>query len=227
MTYLELARRLRKEAGGSGTDSSPASVDSQTGEMLQLVNWINTAYEDVQNEHATWRFLRSDFSFTTTADTQEYDPTDSGVITDTDLASWVKDDIRVYESVSDENYLNYIPWDEFRESYMFGSSRESTGKPIIVSVKPDNNLILWPIPDDEYTVNGEYYKTADVLSGDSDTSIIPTRFQMVIVWRALMYYGAYNAANEKYVHGENQYKRLISKMELDQLEDFTYGDPLA
>lgn len=222
MTYLELCQRLRQEAGLSGT--GPASVLSQTGEMKRIVDWVASAYEDIQNLHATWRFLRTDFSFSTIASTQDYLPTSVSL---SDFGSWIKKDIRIYSSVADEDSLEYCPWEIFRQAYYFGSNRTQTGRPTVITVKPNNALALWQLPNDVYTVNGEYYKTAQSMTANADSPLIPTRFQMIIVWKGLMHYGAYAGADEKYAHGSNEYKKLLALLEYDQLEDFTFGEPLA
>ena len=222
MNYLALCQRLRQEAGLSGT--GPTSVLSQTGEMKRVVDWAASAYEDIQNLHATWRFLRNDFSFPTIASTQDYTPAAVGL---TEFASWIKEDIRLYSSLSDEQLLEYHPWEIFRQAYFIGTQRTQTGRPTIVTVKPDNALALCQIPDAVYTVNGQYYKSAQVMSANADTPVIPTRHQLIIVWRGLMYYGAYAGADEKYTHGQNEYKKMLFALEYDQLEDMTYGEPLA
>ena len=223
MNFLALCQRLGQEAGISGT--GPTTVVSQTGEMLRIVEWINAAYEDVQNTHATWKFLRTDFSDVTVATTQEYTPADFSI---TDFGSWIEEDIRVYTAEADEQRLDYDLWLDFKLAFMYASNRSQTEKPTNISIRPsDNALVLWPIPNAVYTVVGEYYKTGDVLSGDADIPLIPTRFQLIIVWKALMLYGAYTAADEKYAHGQNEYKKVLRALELDQLEQLHYGEPLA
>jgi hypothetical protein len=222
VNFLSLCQRLRQEAGLSGT--GPASVLSQTGEMKRIVDWVSSAYEDIQNMHETWKFLRTDFSFSTIASTQDYTPT---AVSLTSFASWVKNDIRIYSSVEDEYPLEYYPWAIFREAYYFGTHRTTTGRPTVCTVRPNNALTLWQIPDAIYTVNGEYYKTADIMTANASIPLIPTRFQMIIVWKALTYYGAYAAADEKYAHGDKEYKKLLALLEFDQLEDMTFGEPLA
>jgi len=192
--------------------------------MLRVVNWIDTAYQDIQNEYSTWRFLRESFSFSTIATTQAYTPAAAGI---SDLAKWITRDMRAYDSVADERWLVYDPWDEFRAAYMYGALRSQTDKPTNVSVKPDNSLILWPIPNDAYTIDGEYYKTNDIMEANDDNPIFPTRFHMIIVWKGLMHYGAYAGAAEKYEHGQNEYDKLFSQLVVDQLEDLVWGAPLA
>lgn len=222
MNFLSLCQRLRQEAGLSG--SGPASVIGQTGEMKRVVDWVASAYEDIQNLHATWRFLRDSFSFSTIASTQDYTPT---AVSLTDFAAWVKNDIRIYSSIEDEYPMEYVPWGIFREAYYFGTHRTTTGRPTVVTVRPNNSLTLWQIPDAVYTVNGEYYKSVQSMSANADAPVIPARFQMIVVWKALVHYGAYTGADEKYAHGNAEYKKLLSMLEFDQLEDMTFGEPLA
>lgn len=225
MTFLELCQRLVSESGTTGT--GPTSVLNQVGEYARIVNWVHSAYEDVQNAYQDWRFLTTDVEFPTVADTQAYTPTEAGY---TDLAKWKTanyGDFRAYTAFGNEQYLDYLPWSVFRTAYLFGSSRTQTGKPIVYSVKPDNSIIFYPIPDAGYTISGEYYKVPDVMTVNTSVPIIPARFQLVIVWRALMLYGAFEAADEKYAHGQNEYKKLFGKLKKDQGPTPSFGAPLA
>lgn len=228
MNYLQLCQRLRKESGVPGT--GPSAVTGQTGFELNLVDWIDTAYQDIQNFHPTWDFLRDDFSFDTTVAKRNYTPAEAGI---TDFESWKifsHGDIRIYNTVigvQNESRLSYVPWDGYRDSYYFGTNRTAPGRPHAVTYKPNRSLDLFQVPNDIFTVNGEYYKQADIMTADADIPIIPVNFHMIIVWRALMFYGAFDAADEKYSHGQNEYKKLLRKLEVDQLTKMTYGAPLA
>ena len=222
MNYLALCQRLRLEAVDSGT--GPVTVIGQTGQLGRFVEWIEAAYEDVQDEHETWRFLRTDFDFPTIVDIPEYTP---AAVAIADHANWIKESIRIYSAVTDETFLEYYPWDEFRDTYVYGSHRTQTGRPSAITVKPDNSLRLWQLPNAIFTVNGEYYKVPDVMTADADIPILPARFHMILVWKALMYYGVFAGAEEKYTHGANEYTRMLRKLEKDQLDDVLYGEPLA
>lgn len=207
--------------------SGPSTVLAQTGEMQRVVEWIKTAYESVQNLHASWNFLKTEFSFPTIASTANYTKAAAGL---TELGSWKTDSFRCYltaTGVSDEQELDYIPWDEFRFVYQRGTSSTLTGRPSIFTVKPDLSVTFWPIPSAVYTVTGEYFKRAQVMSANADEPIIPLQFQAVIVWKALMLYGAYSAADEKYAHGQNEYRAVLAKLRRNQLDRVQYGAPLA
>ncbi len=226
MTFLELCQRLRREAGLSG--SGPQTTVSQTGESLNMVEWIQSAYTDIQNLYPDWKFLQTEFSFNCTIGKREYSLADLSL---TDLNRWRTidwDSFRYYlTDEATEQYAYVMAWDDFRSIYQFGTTRTSSGQPQYVAVKPDKSLIFYQTPDQEYTINCEYYKKADILSGDSDEPIFPSQFHMVIVWRALTFYGAFDAAQEKYAQGQNEYKRILSALKKDQRQSMRWGAPLA
>jgi len=225
MNFLSLCQRLRSEAGIAG--SGPSSVIGQTGELGRVVSWVLSADEDIQNTYATWKFLQTSFTFPTINTIQSYAPGDVSL---SDLATWKHDridDLTIYSSVSDEQYLIFIPWDEFQGAYMFGSTRTQTGRPTIVTIKPDNSMCLWTIPDGVYTVTGECYKKAQVMTVDASEPIIPSQFHMIIVWRALMLYSAFSGAPDLYAHGQNEYRNMLRKLERDQLPELGWGPSLV
>lgn len=217
MNYLALCKRLRQEAGIAG--SGPSTVTGQTGEYLRVTEWVAAAYEDIQSVHQDWDFLRTDITFSTS------DPS----ISVSNFGSWKENSFRCYltaTGVSDEQFLAYIPWEQFRDLYLFGSNRSTTGRPTCITVKPDLSLYIYPTADAAYTVTGEYYKAPYTFSADADVPVFHLH-HMAIVWRALMYYGQYSSEPDKYQAGIGEYERLLSKMEGAYLQSITYGNPLA
>jgi hypothetical protein len=177
------------------------------------------AYEEIQNAIPNWNFLWAETSFATTT----IPPTV------TDLSTWKEDSFRLYlpaDGIATESFLSFVPWNLFRDLYYFGAGHTQTGRPCIVTVKPDNNLLLWPLADDTYTVTAEYYKVPDVLSGNSDVPIFP-KHHMIIVWKALMLYAGYASEPDKYALGNDQYKKLYVKLFNTQQQKITWGAPLA
>lgn len=224
-TFLQLCSSLRREAGISG--SGPTTVLSQSGEMLRVVEWVKAAYEYVQNLHPNWSFLRTEFALNTATGTATYEK-DSGDIED--LGEYKSDSLRIYKvaiGVSDEQELEYVPWDQFRTVYIRSTSGTLQARPTLYSIKPDQSLMFWPIPDAVYKVTGEYFKAAQTLTADTSVPIIPAAFHNIIVWKALMLYGAYAGSQEAYAHGQNEYRAALSKLVLNQLPKVGFGAPLA
>src|SRR5574343_486624 len=186
MTFLELANRLLLEADISG--SGLVTTTNQKGEYKQVIEYINTAYQDIQLLHSYCNFLRKDLEFNTIQGVNNYLDTSIGL---TDLGECKLNSMRVFltsSGIANEVYLTPCEWDDFREMFLFGGSRLQTGMPTHIAQKPDGSVILFPIPDNTYTVTGEYFRTPFVLSTDADKPIFPARYHMIIVWRALMYF---------------------------------------
>ena len=88
-------------------------------------------------------------------------------------------------------------------------------------------MVLYPIPDTAYNIAGEYFRKAQPLTDNTDEPLYPSEYHMIAVWRALMFYGAYDAADERYSHGQNEFRRLLSALHADQMQDISWGAPLA
>lgn len=225
MNFLAMCQRLKREAGLPG--GGPVSVSNQTGIHKQIVEWIQSADEDIQNQHADWEFLVRDFEFQTIADQQEYSPVAAGL---SDLNRWKVDDVDQIScrvTYNDEQFLIFLSWPEFRRIYQHGASRSIVGRPQFFSVKPDKSIVFYPTPDIEYSIAGEYCRKAQILTNNTDEPLYPSEYHMAAVWRALMLYGAYDAADERYTHGQNEYRRVMGALKADQLPQLSWGEPLA
>ena len=209
MNFLQLCQRLRSEAGIAGV--GPSTVINQSGELGRIVNHIQDAYEDIQNKHDDWSFLRNDFSFNCVIGTQNYAQS-----TVANLSNWKKDSFRLYlTTINDEQWIRYMEWDLFRDSRLYGPISTTTGRPIDFTVKPDKSLSVWPIPDNTYTIRGEYYRIPYVLSVDADVPIFD-RYHMAIVFNALMRYAAFVSDPTLYAYAQKEYGRLIGKLERER-----------
>ena len=171
--------------------------------------------------------MRESFNFNTTSGTWEYSPTAAGL---TDFGNWKRDSFRCASDLTlyrDEQLLNYMEWTTFRNLYRYANMRNTTARPVVVSIMPNKDLAFGSTPDGIYVIDGEYYTQPVTLSADSDTPLLPARFHMAIVYRAMMYYAGYEAAPEVMARGDFEYRRLYSRMEIDQLPTLISGPPLA
>lgn len=237
MQYLALGQRLVTECGVSGTLSTMAN---QTGEMLRIVNWINAAWNELQTEHDDWGFMRSSnllgagASFTTTSGLAYYSlGTGAGTVgvTAANFGKWDRDTFRVYTTsvgTTNETHLDTIPFDAWRDAYMFGAMRGVTTRPVAIAVGPDNSLCLGPPPTASYTVTGDYFIAPTAMSNDTDTPTgLPAQFHLLIVYKAMQYYGAYEAAPEVFNRGDTGYKMLLAQLEALRLPIMSAGSALA
>lgn len=216
MNLLQLAQRLRLEVGASGNDST---VSGAVGEWARLVAWCNTAWEDIQRRHLEWNWRRQSISFSTIASQGEYAYAASP-LSITSFASWDITRFRVYKtSIGNENFMSYLPYDRFIDTYRIGTTRTTEGYPNVITVSPINSLLVSLIPNDtSYTISGTYYKGLSTLSNDSDTPEMPDRFHMAIVYLAMMDYGFYEGAPEVVQRAERKFNRIFAQLEVDQLQ---------
>ncbi len=225
MNLLQLTNQTRVECGVSGPTLS--SVQNLTGESARILAWVQQAWIDVQTSKEDWLFLRETFEFNTVASQWEYTAANAGL---TDFGNWKRDSFRassVNNLYRDEQLLNYMDWTTYRNLYRYANMRNTLARPVVVSITPNKDLAFGSTPDQIYTINGEYYTQPVSLTADTDIPGIPARFHMIIVYRAMMYYAGYESAPEVLSRGEFEYRRLYSRMEIDQLPTIVSGPPLA
>ena len=225
MNLLQLTNQTRVECGVSGPTRS--SVQNLTGESARILAWVQQAWIDVQTSKEDWLFLREPFEFNTVAQQWEYTPANAGL---TNFGNWKRDSFRassVNNLYRDEQLMNYMDWTTYRNLYRYANMRNTYARPVVVSITPNKDLAFGSTPDQAYTIVGEYYTQPVNLSADTDIPGIPDRFQMIIVYRAMMYYAGYESAPEVLSRGDYEYRRLYSRMEIDQLPTIVSGPPLA
>jgi len=212
MNRLQLCQRTQQEAG---TSQAISTTIGQTGMSGQVVAWVDSAYEDIQNQRGDWNFLLNEFTFPAIIGTATYSKASALL---PELGRWKADTLRIYlDSVDDEQWLDCREWWAFRDSRLMGSNRTATGRPTEFAIKADKAITLWPVPDAEYTVVGEYYKRAQTMTANATEPLIPVPFQMAIVWRAVMFFAADQESPSLYNHAKIEFSRLYCALEIDQL----------
>jgi hypothetical protein len=223
MNFVDLVENLRVECGVSG--SPIITVQSLSGELLRLKNWISDSWSAIQLKHQDWHFLRSNFSFVTTAGKQSYTPTEAGVPT---LDVHNQASVWMYSNalgLSDQMPLGRMEWEHFRTMYLRGV--QNPMRPICFSINPDKSLWLGSVPDGAYTITGECWLEPVKLSADLDTPAMPAKFHKLIVLEAMKRYAGYEAANEVMARAITEGKPLWSDLEIQQLPQVTVAGGLG
>lgn len=221
-TFLQLAQRLAREVGVAGT--GPATVVSQTGEAGRLVNWIISAWDDIQMARTNWYWMRGDFTLPLVISQRAYTSTDAGI--STRFGMWDTNSLRIKKvSADDEEPIDFAPYEDFRDRYLIGP--QTVDKPQTYSIDPQLRLIFGPLPDYAYTITGEYYKANQTLSVGADLPEMPAQFHLAIVYRAMMMYARYNSAPEIYDDAQTNYMRIVNRLEMNQMPDAVASEPLV
>lgn len=229
-TFLELGQGVAREAGAVA-DALPTSMVGQTGRPLSIVECTKGAWLRVQNLHASWRWMRTEFPSTavTTSGSARYTAASWNI---TDHAEWLAEQhlVTIYNSatgVSDEGEIAYVPWERFRPVYLRGT--QTNNRPGHWSISPANEFVFGPAPDDTYRVNGEYRKTAQILSANLDEPECPARFHDVIKWLAVVMYSEFDEVDPLFLQrAQLKYSEFLGNLERDQLPQITIGSrPIA
>jgi len=234
-TFLQLAQKLRQESTGvAGT--GPTAVTGQVGQLARLVTWIADAWEDVQNRHANWLWMRVPFTLNTVNadDTYAFGDCIDGLtaVAISRFSHWWLHDCsfppRIYlqsSGVGTEGWLRYLPWDHFRRLYKIGA--QNNGFPAHVTSDPQRNIVLGPKPNGIYVVSSDYQRGLQVLAADGDIPDMPTDYHKLIVYRAMEKYGAHSLASEIFARAQLEGGRFMKSLELNQLPAFQLAGPMA
>lgn len=199
MTYLELVTRLQSESGAGGNPIT--SFTGARGATLRLINWIAEADLILQRRWQDWKFLWSTMTpITTGIGASDY----AG---DDDLGTWERDSLRI-----DGQQVEVLDYDPTL------APSAANGRPHTIYILPNDQLRLYPTPDAAYTVTGAYFREAQAMADETDTSLIPAKHHSAILWQALWLYANFENAAESKVQAQEMLALEITAMEGKQLK---------
>lgn len=179
------------------------------GDDARLFAWVNSAWRDIQLMHESWLWRRGAALGQVSSMGTVHNLAAPGFAL-SDFASW-KPESREYKPsawrVSDgqqvEVGLKFLPWDEFRTRFVAGV--HSSGGLQFWTVAPDGEMWVAPTPDSAHMVRADYIKDVQELLLDADVPQMPSRFHSLIMWKALIEYGGYDAASEVFQRADRNY----------------------
>lgn len=236
MNRLQLVQRLALECGVSGTVSTTLN---QTGEALRLVTWVDQAWNDLQTKHDDWNWMRSSnllgqgASFATVAGQASYQlGTGAGKvgINADDFGKWDTETFRCYTTLAgtnDETFLDYIPYDSWRDAYQLGALRQVQTRPVAVAIGPNKSVCLGPPSNGLYTVTADYFVAPAAMAADTDVPTgLPKQFHTLIVWNAMLDYSGYEAAPEVMNRAETRRVTMLAQLEGTNMPEAVFAGAL-
>ena len=120
-------------------------------------------------------------------------------------------------------YLTYEEWnDNFRETDS-ASSTDKLGEPEYVYTTYNDEIGLSPIPDsDNLSIKFDYYTTHTDLSSATDTSIIPARFEPVIIARSRYYAFMLRSDLQNAQFANKEYQDGVKRMRIELINRKNY-----
>lgn len=226
MDYLQLVNRCKRKCAVAGPVLT--SLAGQPEEINKLADYINEAWMDLQVSREDWWWMRASATANTVQGQAVYLPTtDFGL---TDFGNWDTDTFRNYVTatgLTSEITMEHIHYDRWRNLYQFGANRFAYTRPVDMTVTPSLAIGVGPVAAAGYTITGDYYRVPSELALVTDTPSMPAQYHMILVYRAMMYYGAAEAATEVYQEGAAEYRRFINWLGMNQADVFEVGGALA
>jgi hypothetical protein len=129
---------------------------------------------------------------------------------------------------TDETFLDCIPFDVWRDAYMFGAMRKVRTRPVAIAIGPDQSLCLGPPPNGLYTVTGDFWIAPTLMVNDTDVPLgLPLRYHILVVWRAMQKYGYYESAADVLQRAEFEWNTMFRELEARRLPAMSFSGALA
>ena len=238
MNKLDLVNSAIQECGVSG--GPLAATTGQVGSLGRIVTWVATSWNEIQTMHDDWNWMRSSnilgsgASFVPAAGA--YTATlgsgagTVGIAVD-DFGKWDRETFRCYTTTvgtNDEQFLDDIPFDTWRDDFMLGANRAVQTRPTVVAIGPNQSVNVGPPSNGLYTITADYWVAPSVMSTDAAVPTgLPLRYHMLIVYRVMKKYAYYESAPEVLNRANAEYTPLFEKLEAARLPQIGFGGGLG
>jgi len=185
-TYLSLTNRLLRRLNEVVLDET----DFASARNVQALakDSINYSIREILSYVQEWPFTTTTTTQVLTSGTQEYDfPVDLHVV---DWDSFFLQKDAALSPVVDGAKLDTISYDEYQESHRANDANlasSSYSKPERIYRTQKTKFGVSPPPDQAYTIEYVYNSFPSDLALYTDTTIIPPRFDHVIIEGAMVY----------------------------------------
>lgn len=217
-SYLVLINNVLRDLNEVELTSS--NFATSRGIQTAVKDYVNRAIDDIINSDTEWPFTVAQASITTTAGTRLYTKESSAKTIDYDSFLFLE------AADKSEQKLDYISYSEYLDNF-HERDTDPTGNsqalPVYVYTNPEEKIGLSPVPDKStYTIKYFYYTTHTPLSADTDTSIIPQRFENVIIERAKYYAYTLRGETQNAQLAQIQFDKYIKRMRVELINKQIY-----
>lgn len=187
MTFLELAERVSEELNGTPLVFTSVDLGRDVGGDLivadpvrrQVIRAVQLGFDWIMDFSRHWEFLSDrDEIFSTVDGTREYE------LSDVESIQW--DSLYATRAGSTARYpvyqMLYDVWQNQERAEI-----PSEGYPLYLVDAPEDTWIVWPTPDQVWSLNGDWQAKKTQLTLSTDTPPWATRYHDLVVWVALLH----------------------------------------
>lgn len=222
MNYLQLIQRLKQECAIQG--DPPTSSVGLTGIFRKLADWVSTAYVEIENG-SNWNWMYRTATLAVPAGNRN-------VVTAGVTPKIQALDPKLAYIYADANFKYPVQIRDYRELLArFDTGAVLNGMPRNLAINPlDGSFYLDAVPDQPYNLLLGYWRevsylksTPEAATDDAAVPGLPTRYHMLIVYRAMMYYGEHEGAMDVYQYGRQMYESLHTDLQAEQLPQIAFS----
>ncbi len=226
MNFLQLVQRLHRESGRSG--SGPTTITGASKDHARLFDWVADAWRNLQARPVDWRWMRESLDAPTTLVDLTYTGAGLGA---TNFGRWRQPSdeysVKAY-LLSEPTSVWRLVWmspEAFKEWYDDRSPAAS--RPQHWTISDADELRIGPLSDQVYRLKVDYIREPSELEADADEPELPSRHQMILVWRALVEVGKFDNAPDVLARATTNYGQMEAALLSDSARQITLGGPLV
>ena len=216
--YVTLVNKVLVRLNEVSLDIAGDGFDTVRGVQLLAKEAVNSSIRMILQDGQEWPFLKQTYTQALTAGTRQYSfPADMSTV------DWDTFYLKLLSSRDNEPVaLRPISYEEYIQRFR---GRDDTGDasgdgaPQYVYQTFENKFGVTPVPDDAYEVEYVYWSFPSDLTLFSDSSIIPSRFDHVIVDGAVMFMMRFRSNEQSAAVHQNNFEQGIKAMRRLLLDD--------
>lgn len=228
-TLLDLVKKLARESG----TVSPSQITTIEGtisddHVADLLDWIIDANFEIEKLSDDWRFRMREGTVEIEADRTDYP-----------LAAYLGDDYfkkvvpykhpwhRSHIHVGEKRQpIHFVPYRQWMGDYDRRLVTTSKDKPVAFTVLPNEEIRIYPMPDQAYTLNFNYIRRPLRLDAkDVCEPAMPQEHRLVIIYWALRHYAFYDEASQRMQTVQIELEQALMDLRNDQMPPLQVSTP--
>lgn len=134
----------------------------------------------------------------------------------------INDDTTQFAPDKDLHFIKWEDWAFDTEDLVDTTDEGNLGEPNKYTITPNGELIVFPIPDQNYRLFFEVPRVPQVLENDADAvTKIPDYMQDGIIWRGILYYAMFIQDPGLIAHAQARYNPYKQWLEQRDMPDVT------
>ena len=216
--YVTLVNKVLTRMNEVLLDTAGDGFDSVRNVQALAKDAVNNSIRLILQDGQEWPFLKTTYTQTLTAGTRQYDfPSDMGTV------DW--DTFYLKKLASKDNsptVLKPISYEEYIQTHRSiddNGNAAGDGAPIYVYQTYEEKFGVTPVADASYEVEYVYWSVPSDLTLYNDTTVIPSRFDHVIVDGAVMFMMRFRSNEQSAAIHQNNFEDGIKAMRRVLLDD--------